>query len=98
MPLYSFCCDRCGIFTALRSMAAFAEPAACPACGAEANRTVASPYLMRLNPAIRRAHERNEKSAHEPRVVRHEDWVREGRLRQTDSYLHSHGHHHAHGH
>jgi putative FmdB family regulatory protein len=46
MPLYEYVCDACGPFAAMRPLAAFAEPCACPDCGAAAPRDLlASPAL-----------------------------------------------------
>ncbi len=77
MPIYSFTCRACGNFTEMRSMARADVAARCPLCRRAAKRVFTVPYVARMNPALRRAHERNEKSAHEPRVVRGEDWRRE---------------------
>jgi putative FmdB family regulatory protein len=68
MPLYDYACERCGSFTALRPMAAYQEPCACPTCGAEAPRVLlTAPAFLGMNEATRRAHAVNERSAHEPR-------------------------------
>jgi len=46
MPIYEYLCDACGPFAAMRPMAEFAAPFACPECGAEAPRNLmASPAL-----------------------------------------------------
>ena len=42
MPIYDYACDACGPFTAIRPMAQFREPSACPDCGAGAVRTFLS--------------------------------------------------------
>ena len=42
MPTYDYECATCGRFSALRSLSVFAEPAACPACGAMAPRLLLS--------------------------------------------------------
>ena len=62
---------------------------ACAACGAGARKLVAAPYLADMKPAVRMAHARNEKSAHEPRVARAGDPALAG--------MHA-GHHHGHHH
>jgi len=77
MPTYTFNCVRCGDFTEMRSMQLADAPAACALCGGTAQRVFVAPYVSRMNPALRRAYERNERSAHEPRVVNAEDWRRE---------------------
>jgi putative FmdB family regulatory protein len=41
MPIYEYGCAACGVaFSRLRPIAAAAEPAACPACGAAAERSL----------------------------------------------------------
>lgn len=42
MPIYDYACDACGPFTALRPMALFRDPCACPECGGGAARIVVS--------------------------------------------------------
>jgi putative FmdB family regulatory protein len=70
MPIYEYECDDCGIFTALRSMSQSSLPANCEFCGCESPRILSVPRLAVLGKSQREAHERNEKSAHEPRVAR----------------------------
>jgi putative FmdB family regulatory protein len=81
MPLYPYTCNDCGDFQAWRSMAACDQPAACPRCGTPSRRAVAAPRILGMDEHTRIAHMRNEKSAHEPRVVRKEP------------SHHGHGHH-----
>ncbi|HZS83526.1 MAG TPA: zinc ribbon domain-containing protein [Stellaceae bacterium] len=69
MPLYNYECRRHGPFEAWRAMALSGEPAPCPDCGQPAPRALSAPRLG-MDAALRRAHAVNEKSAHEPRVVR----------------------------
>lgn len=69
MPLYDYDCPRCGPFRAWRSMNDFEKPAKCPDCGKAAARAIATPTLG-MDSGLRKAHATNEKSAHEPRVVR----------------------------
>lgn len=69
MPLYDYECARCGPFRDWRSMRDFAKPADCPDCGKAAARALATPTLG-MDAGQRKAHAINEKSAHEPRVVR----------------------------
>ena len=99
MPLYDYRCSDCGEFRAWRSMREAALPAACPACQQAARRAVAAPSLALMNPHNRIAHQRNEKSAHEPQVVSRRDHG------PQDGQGHGHGHghgpghrHHRHGH
>lgn len=72
MPLYDYSCERCGGFRDWRSMAMAGEPVPCPDCGSLAPRAISAPFFTRLDRGTRIAHERNEKSAHEPAVVRRE--------------------------
>jgi putative FmdB family regulatory protein len=93
MPLYDYHCSTCGDFRAWRRMSEANEAVRCPTCEASASRAVAAPNLALMNAHNRVAHQRNEKSAHEPQVV--------SRPRQADhahGHSHGHGHHHHHGH
>ena len=85
MPLYDYRCDQCGVFEGWAKMANSSQPAVCPSCGQAAGRLVTAPMLTALTPAIREAYTRNERSAHEPRMV-------------SGSALHSHAQGHTHGH
>ena len=69
MPLYDYSCEECGPFTELRSMSRSSEPMPCPTCGKAAGRTLTAPFIADMDPKNRVAHQRNEKSAHEPKVV-----------------------------
>ena len=69
MPLYDYNCEECGPFTELRSMSRSSDPMSCPTCGKAAERTLTAPFIADMDPKNRIAHQRNEKSAHEPRVV-----------------------------
>jgi putative FmdB family regulatory protein len=54
MPIYDYSCPTCGRFTAMRPMAQFREPCACPTCDAAAPRTLlGAPALAGMNPAGR---------------------------------------------
>ena len=46
MPLYSYACTACGPFSAMRSLADFQQPTACPMCGRSAERTLAAPRVL----------------------------------------------------
>jgi putative FmdB family regulatory protein len=70
VPIYAFRCEGCGPFDLIRPMADAGEPARCPACGAEARRVFTPPGLALLARPLRRALDTEEKSAHEPDVVR----------------------------
>jgi putative FmdB family regulatory protein len=69
MPLYDYECRRCGPFREWRSMSDYAKTVDCPECQRPAARSVATPALG-MDAGLRKAHAINEKSAHEPRVVR----------------------------
>jgi putative FmdB family regulatory protein len=73
MPFYDYHCERCGSFRDWRPMSDWAADVPCPECSSPAPRLVASPMLRVLAQNNRIAHERNERSAHEPQVVRRED-------------------------
>lgn len=68
MPLYEYECERCGRFTELRPMSMAAEPCDCPSCARAAPRIISAPRLACMSSENRRAWERNERSAHAPRV------------------------------
>lgn len=72
MPLYDYECKSCGPFRDWRPMSEWTAGAPCPDCSAPAPRQTAAPMLAALSSNNRIAHERNERSAHEPRVVRRE--------------------------
>lgn len=68
MPLYEFWCGTHGVLAALRPMADFAKPCACPDCGADAPRVLITP--PRLAAADRgriRAQAVNERAAEIPK-------------------------------
>jgi len=67
MPIYNYECEGCGPFTAMQPMARFQDPCACPACGAEAQRTVSSPpAIASIKPGGRTAQEATHPSAAYP--------------------------------
>jgi putative FmdB family regulatory protein len=70
MPVYEYECETCGVFTALRKMSESSEPAFCDECGCESPRILSVPRLAMMGKSQREAHERNEKSANEPKVGR----------------------------
>jgi putative FmdB family regulatory protein len=72
MPLYRYGCASCGEFDEWRSMAEAGDAVLCPDCGASSPRLVSAPYLGMASER-RRAHVINERSAHEPKVVRGRD-------------------------
>ncbi|MGW5841056.1 FmdB family zinc ribbon protein [Methylorubrum extorquens] len=63
MPTYDYNCSACGPFTAMRPMAEFRDPCACPACGAGAGRTfLRAPAITSMDPTQRSALAANERS------------------------------------
>ena len=54
MPTYGYDCEACGPFTAMRPMAEFRDPCACPTCGVGAPRAfLGAPAIAGTNPARR---------------------------------------------
>ncbi|MBK9130906.1 MAG: zinc ribbon domain-containing protein [Gammaproteobacteria bacterium] len=71
MPVYEYFCHECNHeFTQLRPMSEHKAGAACPGCGGTAGRLLSAPRLSMMDPGVRKAHQINERSAHEPRVSR----------------------------
>ena len=70
MAIYAFICADCGPFELLRPMAEASAAARCPSCGDEARRVFTPPGLALVAGPKRRALELEEKSAHEPDVMR----------------------------
>jgi len=73
MPLYDYACDRCGPFRDWRPMSEAGLDADCPECGGPSPRQIAMPSLRQVSRSVRIAHERNERSAEEPKVMRREE-------------------------
>ncbi len=71
MPRYEYECPQCGTFEAWRPMSEAAAPNPCPACGSSAPRGLGRPALG-MDRTRSRLHSRNERAAHEPKIVRHE--------------------------
>lgn len=91
MPLYDYSCAKCGGFRAWRRMSEADDPEACPSCSEPAARSVVAPSLALMASNNRTAHQRNEKSAHEPKVV-------SGGQHGHGPGHHPHHHGHSHGH
>ncbi|MET0379308.1 MAG: zinc ribbon domain-containing protein [Spongiibacteraceae bacterium] len=71
MPVYDFRCSECsGEFSELRPMARSGEPSTCPDCEGYAPRLISAPRLAVLTTTQRKAHQVNERSAHEPRAMK----------------------------
>lgn len=94
MPLYDYSCAQCGPFREWRSMSESSKPASCPDCGLKSKRFMTAPFVADMHPHSRIAHQRNEKSAHEPKVVSRPT----GESAGGHSHSHSHGRHHGHSH
>jgi putative FmdB family regulatory protein len=95
MPLYDYACPRCGPFSTWGTVLAHEQPADCPDCGEASPRMVAAPNLSCTSSGVRLAHERNERSAHEPRLVTHEQMHG---THSAHGHGHAYGHAHGHGH
>ena len=91
MPLYDYDCGDCGNFSELQRMSQASEAMPCPGCGELAERVVCAPFIANMDPHNRIAHQRNEKSAHEPTVS-------SGKPAGRHRHTHGHGHSHGHGH
>lgn len=68
MPMYDFRCPDCGEFEALVPISELDQGQSCPDCGQAARRLVSVPRLAVLSAAASKAHETNERSAHEPKT------------------------------
>jgi putative FmdB family regulatory protein len=68
MPMYEYSCAKHGTFEALRAIEQRAAPARCPSCSARSKRVLSAPRLRGMERSTLIAHERNERSRHEPRV------------------------------
>jgi putative FmdB family regulatory protein len=93
MPLYDYRCQTCGPFREWRRMQQYEQSVPCPLCSLPAPRLPTSPMVPVLSANERIAHARNEKSAHEPAVVRREDLVQHDTHREHHHSPHR-GHHH----
>ncbi|MHB8921066.1 MAG: FmdB family zinc ribbon protein [Halothiobacillus sp.] len=74
MPVYEYHCTDCDHkFETIRNMTEYKEPSICPSCGCNANRAfITAPNFSLMNPYARKAHQINERSAHEPKsTARH---------------------------
>jgi putative FmdB family regulatory protein len=70
VPVYAFTCEACGPFELWRSVLDAAAALACPTCGAPARRRFTPPGVARTAPPLRAARDREDRSVHEPEVVR----------------------------
>jgi len=92
MPLYEYECAAGHRQQRLRAIAVRDAAVDCDCCGAPAQRAVAAPRLAVMSSRQRRAQERNERSAHEPR--RHTREAAPEKKTQTCGHGHrGHAHH-----
>jgi putative FmdB family regulatory protein len=66
MPIYEYECQQHGVFDELRSFDEYQLPANCPVCENACARAVSMPRFRMMSDGKFKAHERNEKSQHEP--------------------------------
>jgi putative FmdB family regulatory protein len=69
MALYGYVYESCGPFEEWAAIAVAAEPCACPGCGATSERQLSVPNLALMNSSLRRALQRGDHTATDPRVV-----------------------------
>ncbi len=69
MPIYEYECSEHGEFELIRSMREAGEAGQCPLCLTQCRRIVSAPHVTGMPKAAVVAHERNERSQHEPRVA-----------------------------
>ena len=98
MPFYEYECRSCGTFEDWQPMSRCSEPMDCPSCGMRSKRAISAPNLALMNPHTRIAHQRNEKSAHEPQFVQKKPKQHDGKAGHSHAHGHCHGHGHSHGH
>ena len=65
----------------------------CPSCEILSNRAVTAPFLADMPENNRIAHQRNEKSAHQPKIMNKKEMKRTGTLR---GHVHTHSAGHSH--
>jgi putative FmdB family regulatory protein len=87
LPLYDYECGSCGPFREWRNMSEWEAKVPCPSCFHPAPRLAAAPMLAVLSSNNRLAHERNERSAHEPKVMRREDLPNRHRHRHVNPLI-----------
>ena len=68
MPLYEYQCAECGPFAQLFSIRETSTTAECPLCLRESKKLFPVVNLREMRPENRLAWERNERSAHAPKV------------------------------
>jgi len=70
MPIYEYECTAHGRFDTLRGFAESSAPADCPVCAVACERVVSLPRIPTMDRGLVKAHDRNEKSRHEPGVYK----------------------------
>jgi putative FmdB family regulatory protein len=95
--LYDYRCPDCGEFRAWRRMSEGHAPVDCPSCAGQAARAVVAPNLALMAGNRRIAHQRNEKSAHEPVVASGSQLPHGHGGGAHGGHGHSHGHGQRHG-
>lgn len=99
MILYEYRCSDCGKFEAWNIISKSSDPVECPTCAKLSKRQLSAIFLADMDNNNRIAHQRNEKSAHEPEVVRREAPSQEsegkGKPHSHNHGDHGHRHHHA---
>jgi putative FmdB family regulatory protein len=68
--MYEYQCRAHGVFEAMRSMHEASLPDRCPSCGRAAARILSAPRLAQMARSEVVARDRNERSRHEPKLVR----------------------------
>jgi putative FmdB family regulatory protein len=71
MPVYEYECTDHGVFEAMNPLARYSEPAPCPRCDVPSTRVISTPHLVSGSSDFK-ARDRNERSRHEPRLVKRE--------------------------
>jgi putative FmdB family regulatory protein len=69
MPIYEYECEQHGVFELQREMSLARAGGPCPECEQSCPRILSVPRIAAVSKQTRTAHERNEKSQHEPRVA-----------------------------
>ncbi len=87
MPVYDYKCREHGLFHALATMAESGQPKSCPQCAVLCPQVIVlAPHLPEMAQTDFRAHERNERSRHEPVLSGSPE-----RAEQEARYQHRHG-------
>ncbi|WP_305989038.1 zinc ribbon domain-containing protein [Roseibium sp. MMSF_3544] len=82
MPVYEYICNEHGPFEAVRPLADYASPCACPVCGSVSPRAMlTAPNVSGLSSERRVAHATNERAADSPkRLSSHGPGMSKGRI------------------